>query len=230
MFERLLDREPDIWQYRAVLQTAGKKIAAGEINLATGRDMALEALQKLKFKINLSGPIEDFTSEAHLNAVLDGISGIIKSSELLKQQTESTLYAFPAWKLIPFGKSATDSARNWNDRWNAAGRSVEWKGASRFMLAALKESPIWQALGNGAGGYEDALGNPFPPFAFGSTMDWQALSREETKESYIALSALPQKPRSQKEADELRRMEARLGKKFMTELNAEIDEILGKDA
>ena len=46
----------------------------------------------------------------------------------------------------------------------------------RFI--ALKTSPIWQALGDGAGGFRDTLGNPYPPFAYSSGMAWVAVDRE----------------------------------------------------
>ena len=43
---------------------------------------------------------------------------------------------------------------------------------------ALKDSPIWQALGDGAGGFRDTLLNPYPPFAYGSGMGWVAVDRD----------------------------------------------------
>ena len=46
-------------------------------------------------------------------------------------------------------------------------------------LVALKNSPIWQALGDGVGGYNDTLGNPYPPFAFDSGMAWVGVDRSE---------------------------------------------------
>ena len=46
-------------------------------------------------------------------------------------------------------------------------------------MIALKDSPIWEALGNGAGGFRDTLGNPYPPFAYGSGMDWIGIDRDE---------------------------------------------------
>ena len=49
-------------------------------------------------------------------------------------------------------------------------------------MVALKTSPIWAALGNGAGGYRDTLGNPFPPFAYGSGLAWADVSRDEAIE------------------------------------------------
>ncbi len=45
------------------------------------------------------------------------------------------------------------------------------------LMIARKDSPIWQALGDGAGGHEDTLSNPFPPFAFNSGMAWKAVDR-----------------------------------------------------
>lgn len=64
---------------------------------------------------------------------------------------------------------------NWPSRWAAAGAEagdddwLDWDGDSQSGSGvALKSSGIWQALGDGAGGYEDTLGNPFPPFAFNS--------------------------------------------------------------
>jgi hypothetical protein len=48
-------------------------------------------------------------------------------------------------------------------------------------MCALKTSPIWQALADGAGGFEDTLGSPYPPFAFGSGMAWVNVRRSEWK-------------------------------------------------
>ena len=49
-------------------------------------------------------------------------------------------------------------------------------------MVALKSSPIWQALGDGAGGYRDTLGNPYPPFAYNSGLDWSDVDAEECAE------------------------------------------------
>jgi hypothetical protein len=42
--------------------------------------------------------------------------------------------------------------------------------AETGRMIALKDSEIWQALGDGEDGSTDTLGNPFPPFAFLSGM------------------------------------------------------------
>ena len=75
---------------------------------------------------------------------------------------------------------------NWPSRWAAAGAEagdddwLDWQGdAQTGRGVALKSSGIWQALGDGAGGYDDTLGNPFPPFAFNSGFMTTDLSRAE---------------------------------------------------
>jgi len=75
---------------------------------------------------------------------------------------------------------------NWPSRWAAAGAEagdedwLEWEGdAQEGRGVALKSSGIWQALGNGAGGYDDTLGNPFPPFAFNSGFMTFGVHRDE---------------------------------------------------
>ena len=75
---------------------------------------------------------------------------------------------------------------NWPNRWDAAGAAagdeswLPWQGDDQTGRGvALKSSGIWQALGDGAGGYDDTLGNPFPPFAFNSGFMTFDVSRKE---------------------------------------------------
>jgi hypothetical protein len=74
--------------------------------------------------------------------------------------------------------------KGWEQRWLAACEMAAdtkarqaFKKTGRFV--ALKSSRVWQALGDGAGGYGDALGNPFPPFACDSGFDTEELSSKE---------------------------------------------------
>lgn len=73
---------------------------------------------------------------------------------------------------------------DWPTRWQHAAAESGDTDAARVLtetgrMVARKDSPIWQALGNGAGGYDDTLGNPFPPFAFNSGFNTRAISRAE---------------------------------------------------
>jgi hypothetical protein len=72
----------------------------------------------------------------------------------------------------------------WSARWQAACVAAADDGAYAFFkksgrMIALKSSGVWQQLGDGAGGYEDTLGNPFPPFAFDSGFDVNVVGRSE---------------------------------------------------
>ena len=49
-------------------------------------------------------------------------------------------------------------------------------------MVALVNHPIWPALGDGAGGYDDSLGNPWAPFAFNSGRGTEAVPRDECVE------------------------------------------------
>lgn len=76
---------------------------------------------------------------------------------------------------------------DWPSRWRAAAQTVGDTDALRILgdtgrMIALKASPIWQALGDGAGGYDDTLGNPYPPFAFNSGYDTDGVDRAQCEE------------------------------------------------
>lgn len=90
--------------------------------------------------------------------------------------------------VVPKGGEAAE--RDWIERWGAAmediGSDAE-EGCTdpdeaEGRMVALVNHPIWQALGDGAGGYEDTLGNPWAPFAFNSGMNTIAVSRADAVE------------------------------------------------
>lgn len=102
---------------------------------------------------------------------------------------QGSLYSVPAQKLVrtrvPKGGAAAMRpwVRRWHDAMDAIGSDAE-SGCtipeeSGGIMAALINHPIWQALGNGAGGYGDALGNPWAPFAFNSGMSLTPISRAQ---------------------------------------------------
>lgn len=96
--------------------------------------------------------------------------------------------AYPAWELLriydrdvprgfrrdPKGGLMPMPGDDWESRWQAAGGEL-----INGRMIALKNDPIWQALGDGVGGYTDTLGNPFPPFAFNSGYDVNNIGRVE---------------------------------------------------
>jgi len=91
---------------------------------------------------------------------------------------------------VPRGseKDPAGPENSWDpDRWQAACEEAGDDDAlaafeSSGRMVALKSSGVWQALGDGAGGYDDTLGNDFAPFAFNSGFDTDELAYDECVE------------------------------------------------
>lgn len=171
-------------------------LLAGKINMATARMRLLQRLAEIGYDPATGFPgdvaaiapaekdsLQDLSSERRLNLMLE--TNVRMANNYAKVVAGNTDYArrqYPAWELVraysrvvPRGTEESHSA-GWQERWLAAGNSVEWQGAVSSPMIGRKDSPIWQALGDGEGGdWSDWLGNPFPPFAFNSGMGWKAV-------------------------------------------------------
>lgn len=84
-------------------------------------------------------------------------------------------------------------------RWPSACKAAGDEGALDLFndtgrMVALKNSEVWKELGNGAGGYDDCLGNPFPPFAFNSGMAVEEIGRREAID--LGLMTAKQQPKA----------------------------------
>ena len=98
----------------------------------------------------------------------------------LNNQTSDILDIWPEWELIRFQSQSIE--RDWDKRWRDAAESVGWAGVRKGKRKiARKDSPIWYALGNGAGGYDDCWGLPYPPFAICSGMDWDQVEARTSR-------------------------------------------------
>ena len=172
---------------------------SGKINLATGRLHLMRKLKELGYDpehgfpqdmANVPpaerGSLQDLSSERRIDLMLETNMRIAANyGRMVAGNVPSALHSFPAWELVrlylrqvPRGTPDSHSV-GWQRRWNNAGDSVAWEGALQGRMLARKDSPIWEALGAGAGGYDDCLDNPFPPFAFNSGMAWRAVPRAE---------------------------------------------------
>lgn len=175
------------------------QIQAGEINMATGRLRLMRLLKELGYDPAVGFPgdmatippaerdsLQDLSSLRRINLMLEtNVSMSANYGRMVAGNTEYGRREYPAWELVRIfvrtlhrGDPKSHTA-GWASRWADAGESVGWAGAVRSPLIALKDSPIWAALADGAGGYSDTLDNPFPPFAFGSGMGWRAVPRAE---------------------------------------------------
>jgi hypothetical protein len=92
---------------------------------------------------------------------------------------------FPALELLKV-YDRDPPEKPWKARWQAACAAGRDEKASAVFIkthrmVAIKSSSVWQKLGDGVGGYEDTLGNPFPPFAVNSGMDVDEVAREDAE-------------------------------------------------
>ena len=163
--------------YLAKIREVCTAIAAGSINAADARAQLLPILEQMGHSPQDEGGLKNPASIRRLNLILDTQTQMASSVARLSEQTEATINLFPAWELTRLETRAFPRA-DWMQRWTAAGNSVNWEGAVKRQMIALKSSPIWAALGNGAGGFTDTLGNPYPPFAYSSGLDWLDVDRE----------------------------------------------------
>ena len=129
------------------------------------------------------GGLTDITSDARIDLVVKTNTELAQGAgRFLQMNDPDALEMFPAQELVRFEQ--TVKQRDWPDRWRAAAEESGDDDALRVLdetgrMVALKASPIWDSLGDGAGGYDDTLGNPYPPFAFNSGMWVQSVSRKE---------------------------------------------------
>ena len=166
------------------VQTVLMQVADGTLDASAARLALTDTLAQLGYtpQPGTAGPLRDARTLARLNLVLDTNQKTAASLARLAESEDPQVAAlFPAWELAS-GGYRKHHRTDWPQRWRAAGERVGWRGAHRTKMVALKSSPIWQALGDGAGGFRDTLGNPYPPFAFGSSYEWVPVDRLEARE------------------------------------------------
>lgn len=158
---------------------------SGGLDPATARLQVKELMQQYSYSAagGDAGTIKDLASDKRINLFLKTNVELSQGRGwFLQSQDRPVLDAFPANELIRIEERAIK--RDWHQRWRIAAAVAGDSDAARVLefhgrMIALKDSGIWQALGDGAGGYEDTLGNPFPPFAFNSGMDVRDISYEQ---------------------------------------------------
>ena len=99
----------------------------------------------------------------------------------------------PRGTKLVHGELVDDEEDGWPARFRAA---CEESGDDEALacleatgrMVARKDSGVWQALGDGAGGYDDTLGNDFSPFAYRSGMRLFGVPRDECEELGFTIS------------------------------------------
>jgi hypothetical protein len=130
-----------------------------------------------------SGGLTDLGSDQRINLVLKTNTELAQGAgRFIQSNAPGAVDAFPAQELVRYDQK--EKPRDWPQRWRIAAQVAGDVDAARVLdssgrMVALLSSEIWQQLGEGAGGYDDTLGNPYPPFAFNSGMWVEAVSRAE---------------------------------------------------
>lgn len=174
--------------YLADLRDVLTQISAGTMDRGTAMLELTRSLKRIGHSPQDGHGLANPASRARLDLIMRTNRQAAASVARIMSQNADTLDDYPGWELCRFsGRRAPRG--DWHRRWEAAGNSVGWEGAARhtgsfpeWSFIALKNSPIWQALGDGAGGFRDALGNPYPPFAFSSGLDWNDVERERCEQ------------------------------------------------
>ena len=172
-------------QFLDAFRTGSAAHAAGAADISKIRMALRDYLTKKDYQPtdDIRGTIKDLTSKARLDVIIKtNVATARGFVRYANGMSPGAFAAFPAMKLLRIRQRK--QGRAWDARWKAAGDSVGWKGATPDFgtRTALKDSPIWHALGEGAGGYRDGLGNPYPPFAWGSGVGVVDVSRKEAIE------------------------------------------------
>lgn len=158
-------------------------------NPATLRTFIKDYLREISYEPEegKEGGIQDLSSNGRINLVIKTNVELQHGAGRFIQQNanEDVVDLWPALELVRFEER--EEPRDWEQRWKIASQVANDPGAARVLeetgrMVALKSSGIWQALGDGAGGYLDTLGNPFPPFAFNSGMWTEEVDRAESIE------------------------------------------------
>ena len=156
-------------------------VLAGELSPAQAR-LQLKATQValgMRQDIATGGEgVGDLTSDKRLELIINTNTQAARSyGQLIKGN--AVLDTFPARELIRFEDRR--DPRDWEQRWRQAAQAAGDGPAARALdqfgrMVARVDSASWQRLGDL---FEDGLGNPYPPFAFGSGMDWLEVERDD---------------------------------------------------
>ena len=157
------------------------------LNPASSRAQIKEFFQSIGLTPSGSaGNLQDLTSDARINLVIRTNTELAQGAGRFVQMNDpAVIDQFPAQELVRF--EPRTKIRDWPERWAAAADESGDTDAADVLentgrMVALKASPIWDSLGDGAGGYDDTLGNPYPPFAFNSGMWVQSVSRDDAEQ------------------------------------------------
>lgn len=160
-------------------------------NPATLRIFIKDYLRSISYQApaGKEGTLEDLSSNARIDLVVKtGVQTQLGAGRFIQQNADADVVdLWPALEFVRF--EDRKEPRDWdgpNGLWLDACRRAEDEDAIRVYgetgrMCALKSSDVWDELGDPD--YVDGgMGNPYPPFAFGSGMWTEEMSRDEAEE------------------------------------------------
>lgn len=130
------------------------------------------------------GTIEDPESDARLQLIVSTQEELAQNyGRFIANQDKTLLDMWPCQELVRNSPSLVQ--RDWKERWRLCGGNL-YEG----RMIALKNSDVWDRLGDSTT-FPDALGNPYPPFAFNSGMGVEDVSRPEAERLGVILPNTP---------------------------------------
>lgn len=156
-------------------------------NPATARLAIKNFLQEIGYapEADEAGTIKDLSSDARINLVVETNTELAQGAGRFIQMNDAdVLDQFPAQEL--FRLEGRHKQRDWEDRWRTAAEASGDDDALNALesfgrMVALKSSPIWDSLGS-SDLFDDALDNPYPPFAFNSGMWVRSVNRADAED------------------------------------------------
>lgn len=144
---------------------------AGEFELRKRWEAYLDGID-YKPEPGQEGTIKDLRSLRRFNVALRTNRALMNGWALRENGARpGPMQAQPCWELVRFQEAKVP--RDWVDRFARAGGTL-YEG----RLIAPKTSPVWQELGS-VERFDDALGVDYPPFAWGSGMNWKGVGSRE---------------------------------------------------
>lgn len=130
------------------------------------------------------GTLMDLSSDPRINLqIKTNVERHQGDGFAIQSNDPAVLEAFPCWEF--YRLEDRNKTRDWPTRWRTAAALVGDTDAIRVLdeterMVARIDSPIWQALGDGEGGYDDVLHRDRPPFAYNSGMWTRIISMKES--------------------------------------------------
>lgn len=145
-----------------------------------------------------TGTIQDPQSDARLQLIVTTQEELAQGyGRFIANQDEDLLNLWPCQELLRISPSLVQ--RDWKARWRQCGGHL-YDG----RMIALKNSDVWDRLGDSTT-FPDALGNPYPPFAFNSGMGVEDVSRSEAERLGVIAPHTPApRPRERSLAEDVK--------------------------